>query len=249
MNYVDILLLLVAGFGAGLMDSMAGGGGLLTLPALLATGMPPLAALGTNKLQSAIGTTLAVIRYSRAGLVLWRSLCPAIGAAALGGTIGALGVQYVSPSLLKLLIPFMLCGAILYFVFSPRMSDSEAKPRISLMAYASVAAVIGAYDGFFGPGTGSFFAVSLVALVGMGLTRATANTKVLNLTSNLVSVASFAALGHMWWGLGLLMALANMVGAWIGSHLALRHGARLIRPLLVLVSLGLGAKLVWGWFS
>jgi len=136
-----------------------------------------------------------------------------------------------------------------YTIVSPRMSDEDAHERISAKSYTPVAGTIGFYDGFFGPGTGSFFATTLVALRGVGLTRATAQTKLFNLTSNLASVLFFTIGGKIWWGLGLCMAVGSMTGGWLGSHTAMRFGAKLIRPLLVILSLGLTARVLWSYFA
>jgi uncharacterized membrane protein YfcA len=129
------------------------------------------------------------------------------------------------------------------------MTDEDAHQRISARGYAPVGAAIGAYDGFFGPGTGSFFTATLVGLRGHGLTRATALTKLFNLTSNVASVLFFAIGGKMFWLLGLCMAGGAMLGGWIGSHTAMRFGAQVIRPLLVILSLGLTARLLWSYFA
>jgi uncharacterized membrane protein YfcA len=129
------------------------------------------------------------------------------------------------------------------------MSDEDAHQRISSQGYAPVAGAIGFYDGFFGPGTGTFFTTSLVALRGYGLTKATALTKLFNFTSNVASVLLFALGGHMQWLLGICMAAGAMLGGWLGSHTALKFGARLIRPLLVTISLGMTARLLWGYFA
>jgi len=239
-----MLVLAAAGFGAGVVDSIAGGGGLLTVPALLASGMPPIATLGTNKAQSSLGTSIATWRYHRAGLVSWRPLVPALVLTALGAALGAWLVQVIKIATLKLIIPVLMLAAIAYFLLSPRMTDEDAHQRISMAAYAGVASLIGFYDGFFGPGTGSFFAASLVVLAGMGLSRATGHTKALNLTSNIVSCMLFIHAGQIIWMVALVMGAANICGAWIGSHFAVRHGARLIRPLLVLVSLGMTVRLL-----
>ena len=154
-----------AGFGPGFVDAIAGGGGLLTVPALLAAGVPPLMTLGTNKAQSSVGTALATWRYSRAGLIAWRPLVPAIAATAVGAALGTLAVQIIQISTLKLIIPVLMLAAIVYFLASPRMTDEDAHQRISLKAYAGVAGCMGFYDGFFGPGTGSIIAATLVGLV------------------------------------------------------------------------------------
>lgn len=234
---------------AGFIDSIAGGGGLLTVPALLWAGLPAPTALGTNKLQSSFGTALAAKRYHRAGLFALRPNLGAVAMVLAGAALGAMAVQRLNPSVLKLVVPLLLIGAALYTLLSPKMHDHDGEDRLGQRGYLPMAGLIGGYDGFFGPGTGQFFALSLVSLRGMGLIRATGLTKLFNLTSNLTSVVVFALGGQIVWTLGLTMALGAMAGAWAGSHLATRHGARMIRPLLVTVSLCLTAKLVWGWFQ
>jgi uncharacterized membrane protein YfcA len=139
-------------------------------------------------------------------------------------------------------------GAALYTLLSSRMEDAATSPRLTQSAYLPVAGGIGFYDGFFGPGTGQFFAATLVALRGLGLTRATGLTKLLNLSSNVASLLVFALGGQVLWPLGLGMGAGAMAGAAIGTRLATRFGARLIRPLLVTASLALTGRLVWGWF-
>jgi len=239
-----LAILAAAGFGAGFVDSIAGGGGLLTVPALFAAGIPPILALGTNKLQSSVGTAIATWRYHRAGLIDWAALVPALLLTVVGAALGAWLVQGIQIATLKLIVPILMIAAIAYFLFSPRMTDADSHQRLSLTAYAPIAGAIGFYDGFFGPGTGSFLAASLVALVGLGLSRATGHTKALNLTSNIVAGALFIAAGKVLWSVALVMGLANIAGAWIGSHFALRHGASVIRPLLVVVSIGLTIRIL-----
>ena len=233
----------------GFIDSIAGGGGLIMMPTLLFAGLPPHVALGTNKLQSICGTTMAAWRYRKAGLFRVSPNKLLVGVVFAGALAGALTIQRIDGRALSLLVPVLLLAVALYTVFSPRMDDHEGEPRISGRGYLPLAGGIGFYDGFFGPGTGSFFAVSLVGLRGMGLTRATGLTKLLNLTSNLASVIVFALGGQILWLLGLCMAVGAMTGAWLGAHSATRFGARLIRPLLITASLALTGKLIWGWFA
>lgn len=233
----------------GFIDAIAGGGGLIMMPALLVSGVPPLFALGTNKLQSMFGTFVAMGNYGRKGLIEWRPNMPTALAVFAGAVAGALLVQRIDPSVLALVIPLLLLGNAAYVLLSPRMTDEDAHHRVSSRGYAPVGGAIGFYDGFFGPGTGSFFTSSLVALRGYGLTKATALTKFLNWTSNIASVLLFALGGKIIWLLGFSMAAGAMLGGWLGSHTAMRFGARLIRPLLVVASLGLTARLLWGWFA
>ena len=234
---------------AGFIDSIAGGGGLLVIPALLWSGIPPVVALGTNKLQSVFGTAVALRNYLRSGLVDWRSNLPTIVIAFAGGAAGVLAVQATRPDLLELIIPLLLVASALYVLASPRMTDDDAHQRLSNRGYAPVAGAIGFYDGFFGPGAGTFYTTSLVALRGAGLTRATAFTKLFNLASASASLLMFAFGGQIHWLLGLSMAAGAMAGGWLGSHSALRFGANLIRPLLVVISLALTARLLWTYFA
>ena len=233
----------------GFIDAVAGGGGLIMLPALLFSGASPIQALAPNKLQSVFGTAVATRNYARAGLVNWRDHKLAMVLVFIGATAGVLLVQTVDAGVLSLIIPLLLMSVAVYVLVSPRMTDDDAHHRLSERGYAPVGGLIGLYDGFFGPGTGSFFTTSLVALRGYGLTRATGVTKLLNFTSNVASVLFFALGGKMLWLLGLCMAAGAMLGGWLGSHSAIRFGARLIRPLLVVISLGLTARLLWGYFT
>ena len=233
----------------GIIDAIAGGGGLIMMPALLSAGVPPINALATNKLQSMFGTATACSNYACKGLVDWRANLLTVMLVFAGATAGVIIVQTIDTRALSLIIPLLLMASAIYVLISPRMTDDDAHQRISSRAYAPVGAAIGAYDGFFGPGTGSFFTTSLVGLRGLGLTRAAALTKLFNLTSNVASVLFFALGGKMFWLLGLCMAGGAMLGGWIGSHTAMRFGARLIRPLLVVLSLGLTARLLWSYFS
>ena len=232
----------------GFIDAIAGGGGLIMIPALLFSGVPPVQALATNKLQSMFGTATALRNYARSGLVDWRANRLSIALVFVGALGGAALVQIVDSAILALVVPVLLIAAAIYILVSPRMTDEDAPQRLSSRGYAPVGAGIGFYDGFFGPATGAFFTTSLVGLRGLGLTRATALTKLLNFTSNAASVLLFAIGGKTLWLLGLSMAAGAMIGGWIGSHTAIRFGARLIRPLLVVVSLGMTARLLWGAF-
>jgi len=245
----DIALMLFAvSLAAGLIDSIAGGGGLLALPALLWAGLPPLLALGTNKLQGSFGTLAASIGFWRQGLVDPRRMGPAIACTFVGAVTGTWLVQSLSTDTLQTLVPLLLIGFALYFLLSPRIADQDAAARIGPLPFALlIGTLVGGYDGFFGPGTGSFFVLAYVALLGYNLRRATAHTKVLNFTSNIASLLAFALAGNLIWPLGLLMAVGQFSGAWIGSHLAVRHGARLIRPALVAVSLLVSLKLLLGF--
>lgn len=233
----------------GFIDAIAGGGGLIMMPALLFTGVPPLHALGTNKLQSMFGTSMALRTFARTGLVEWRRNRLSVAVVFAGALIGCVLVQSIEIRVLRLIIPLLLIAVALYVLLSPRMTDEDAHQRVTSTGYSPVAAGIGFYDGFFGPGTGTFFTASLVGLRGYGLTKATALTKLLNFTSNVASVILFALGGKVLWLLGLCMAAGAMAGGWLGSHTAMRFGAGLIRPLMVLMSLGLTGRLLWDYLA
>ena len=233
----------------GFIDAIAGGGGLIMMPALLFCGVPPIQALGTNKLQSMFGTGTALRNFWRSGLVDWRRNRLTVAVVFVGAVIGVLIVQSLDTKLLNLIIPVLLVASAIYILLSPRMTDEDAHHRVSSAGYAPIGGAIGFYDGFFGPGAGTFYTTSLVALRGYGLTKATALTKLINWTSNIASVLFFALGGHVFWLLGLCMGLGAMAGGWLGSHTALRFGARLIGPVLVVISLALTGRLLWGYFA
>ena len=239
-----MLLVGVAGL-AGMIDAIAGGGGLLALPAILWAGLPPVQALATNKLQGSFGTFTASYNFIRRGEIDLRRLRIPIVMTFIGSVSGTLAVQRLGSDLLNHIVPALLIAFALYFLFSPRIGDQDAHHRISHGLFGLLIGFsLGFYDGFFGPGTGSFFAAAFVLLLGYNLRRATAGTKVLNFTSNIASLIFFALAGQVVWQVGLPMGLAQMAGAWIGSHLVIRHGTRLIRPLLVVVSLAISTKLL-----
>ncbi len=233
----------------GFIDAVAGGGGLVMMPVLLSAPLPPHVVLGTNKVQSMCGTAVATWRYHRAGLFSFRASAPAAAVVFCGAFAGSLAIQRLSADVLKLVVPVLLIAVALYTVLSRSMTDEDRHARLTERGYLPVGAGVGFYDGFFGPGAGQFFATTLVGLRGLGLTRATGLTKYLNVTSNIASVIVFSLGGQAMWLLGLCMGAGAMTGAWIGSHFATRFGARLIRPFLVVVSIGLTVRLVWGWFS
>ncbi len=240
------LLVAVAAL-AGMIDAIAGGGGLLALPALLWAGLPPVQALATNKLQGSFGTLTASFNFVRRAEIDLRRLRIPILMTFVGSATGTLAVQHLGSELLEHVVPSLLIAFALYFLLSPRIGDEDAHHRVSHGLFGLLVGFgVGFYDGFFGPGTGSFFAAAFVLLLGYNLRRATAGTKVLNFTSNIASLIVFALAGQVVWQVGLPMGVAQAAGAWLGSHLVIRHGTRLIRPLLVGVSLAISLKLLLG---
>ena len=236
-------------FLAGVVDALAGGGGLITLPAYLAAGLPPALVLGTNKLASSVGTVVSTVRYRRAVKLSLRPFLPVVAMALFGAGLGARLALHVDPSWIRpLLLTVLPVVAWLLWSrkdfgnadFSAHLSAEERRRR-GLM----IALPIGVYDGFFGPGTGTFFALALARWGRHDLLGATARAKVLNLASNLAALAAFAWAGRVHWGVGLSMSILSVAGHWVGSHLGVRDGARVIRPVVMLVCAGLFAKILF----
>ena len=243
---VDLLMLLtLVAVVAGFVDAVAGGGGLLTVPALLVGGLSPAQALATNKLQGTFGTFSAVLTFLRAGHIPLRSLWPAVLTVALGAGFGAWAAQIITASLLDQVIPVLLMVIAAYYVFSPGAGDVERHHRLSSGAYTATAApAVGFYDGFFGPGTGAFFTTANVILRGQNLLTATAHAKLFNFTSNFAALVVFIAGGQTLWLLGLLMGCGQIIGALLGSRLVVRRGAGLVRPMLIAMSLLITVNLI-----
>ena len=244
MDFWVVVLLAHTALLAGAVDAIAGGGGLITLPALLAAGLPPHLALGTNKGQSVWGSGAALVAFWRAGKVdrarAWWTFLLGLG----GSLAGAQLVLLVAPQTLRPVVIGMLIGAaVLLMVKKPQRDDDLPHGRPWVVA--ALALGIGVYDGFFGPGTGTFLIVGFVALCGMSMVRATANAKVVNFASNLAALAAFAHAGTVMWRVALPMAAGQFIGGIVGARLAVKGGARLIRIMVLVVSSALVAKLAY----
>jgi uncharacterized protein len=246
LTLLTALSLFAVAIMAGFVDSIAGGGGLLTIPALLAAGLPPTSALATNKLQSCFGSFMASWTFTRHGMVQPGKCKLAFILTFIGAGAGAWTVQLLDNNWLAGLMPFLLLAIAFYVLYAPRLGDEDARQRLSYPLFSIfLGGGIGFYDGFFGPGTGSFFALSFVGLLGYGLARATAHAKLLNFSSNLASLLLFSLGGQVIIPYGLAMAGGQALGAMLGARLVLRHGSVIIRPLLVITSLALTARLIY----
>lgn len=246
---IKLALLTAAAMLAGFVDSIAGGGGLIALPALLAVGVPPHMALGTNKMQSCFGSGTASLRYAGSGLVKREKLGVGIVFTLIGAAIGTWLIQMISADFLSKLIPFFLTAIFLYTLFSPDMGKQERHCRVHKgMFYTVSGLLLGFYDGFFGPGTGSMWTIALVALAGLDLKSATANTKITNFTSNIVALTVFLIGGNVVFLAGGLMAVGQIIGAWLGSHLVINKGTRFVRIFFLCVVAVTIINLYWKEF-
>jgi uncharacterized membrane protein YfcA len=240
------LLLVLAAFCAGFVDSIAGGGGLISVPALLLAGASPVEALATNKLQGTFGAGTAMVAYARAGHVRPQDQLGMAAISAAAGAGGAMVAHLIPAEVLRIIMPVVLIGVAAFFALKSGLSDDARTERVKPAVFAVTAVpAIAAYDGFFGPGTGSFFMMGFVLLAGYGVLKATAHTKMLNFASNLGSLLVFVFSGATWWGVGLAMAGGQIAGASLGARVAMRVGARVIKSLLVVTSTAMALRLLW----
>ena len=237
---MDLLFVSLASLLAGGIDAIVGGGGLVLVPALFAVypNAAPATLFGTNKSASVWGTSIATVQYSRRVQMRWAVLGPAAGAALVGSFLGAWAVTLIDPGFLRRALPLILLAVLLYTLARKDLGRTHAprhtRGRETLLA-CLIGAVIGWYDGFFGPGTGSFFIFLFVRLLGYDFLNASAAAKLLNVATNIAAIALFAAKGHVWWHIGLVMAAANVTGSLIGTRLALKHGAGFVRGVFIVV--------------
>jgi uncharacterized membrane protein YfcA len=232
----------------GLIDSMAGGGGLITLPALIAAGLPPHVALATNKVQSAIGTSFSTFRYLRSGYVILPLGITGFAFSFVGSYAGAWTVLHVPGSSLEALIPVLIVIVAAITFLRKDFGVTDQRDRVERRHFVMAGAfafVLGFYDGFFGPGTGSFLAFGFVLFFHFGFLRATAHAKLLNLASNYAAILAFVLGGEIAWIVALPMGIANVTGAWTGAGLAIKGGARVIKPVFGLVLLALLVKITF----
>lgn len=242
-----ILMLTAVATVAGFIDAIAGGGGLLTIPAMLLANIPPVLTLGTNKLQAASGALTASITMIKKGVVSPSKMKLAIAGAFIGSVLGTIAVQMSPPDMLEKLIPFLIAAIGIYTLFAPSLGEVEAEPRVSESTWQRVVApLIGFYDGYVGPGTGMFFALGNVALRGRQIIAATGAAKVLNLSTNIASLIFFIIGGNVLWKVGLAMMVGQTIGAYAGSHMVVKGGSKIIRPVIVLVCLAMVTKYMMG---
>lgn len=239
-------VLFVAGLSAGFVDAIAGGGGLITVPVLLWTGLPPQVALGTNKLQSIFGTALAALRYGRAGFLRWKTLKLGLAITLIAAILGALVVSKIDAGFLRQFIPALLIGIAIWLWLQPNLGLKPGPPRMSITGFSALfGIVLGFYDGFFGPGTGSFWTIACMLLLGLELSAATGHTKAMNLASNLGALVIFIPTSQIRYDFAAIMILGQLIGASLGSGLVITRGSSFIRPIFLSVVVAIAARLLW----
>jgi uncharacterized protein len=238
------------GLVAGFVDSIAGGGGLITLPVLLSFGIPATHALGTNKLQATCGSGSAAWHHVKFRTVSLSDCVQGILFTMLGAIAGTLLVQKIDPSFLKEFIPILLVVIAIYVLLKPRLGAQDLHPRMSPVVFHVVfGLVLGFYDGFLGPGTGSFWTMAYMLGLGFNLTKATGHTKVMNFASNIASLLFFALSGKVLYTAGLAMGAGQLIGAKIGSGMVITKGAKFIRPIFITMVLAITFKLLYDTYA
>ena len=250
LSYQIIILLFAVAAFAGCIDAIAGGGGLITIPALLWAGIPPTQALATNKLQACGGSFFASWYFIRQGIVSVKQMKLAITCAFIGAALGTIAVQLIDIRILETILPFLILTIGGYFLFSKKLSDDDKHQVLTPTAFAFTAALaVGLYDGFFGPGTGSFFALAGISLRGYGIIKSTAIAKTLNFSTNIASLIIFLFAGKIVWTIGVVMMFGQVIGAWLGSHCLFSINPKLLRMLVVIMCFGMLIKYSYdmGW--
>jgi uncharacterized membrane protein YfcA len=246
IEWWQIGLLFVTGLVAGFVDTLAGGGGLLTLPVLLTICPDPKIALGTNKLQASFGSTSAAFHFARAGALNLRDCVRACVLAFLGSLAGSIFVQQFDSHLLKQFVPVLLLVVAVFVWLRPQLGEQDIHPRISRMRFDFVFALgIGFYDGLFGPGTGTFLALAYMLGLGFNLAKATAHAKALNCASNIAALLVFLCVKKVWFVAGIAMGCGQWLGARLGSRMVIKRGAKFIRPVFLTMVVLITLKMIW----
>ncbi|UDF36186.1 UNVERIFIED_ORG: TSUP family transporter [Shinella sp. XGS7] len=250
---LELLTVALASLLAGFVDAVVGGGGLVLVPALFSVfpSAAPATLFGTNKGGAIWGTAWASVQFARRVTLPWHALLPAAGAALGGSFIGAWAVTLVDPSGLRKALPLILLAVLLYTLAKKdlgRTHEPRYQGRVEALLASAIGLVIGFYDGFFGPGTGSFFVFLFVRLLGFDFLHASASAKLLNTATNGAALLLFALKGHVWWHIAAVMAVTNVMGSLLGTRLALKHGAGFVRGMFVLVVSALILKTGWDAF-
>lgn len=248
---LDYLIVCPLVFLAGFVDAVAGGGGLISLPAYMMVGLNPIDAIGTNKFSASCGTLVATMRYSRCGYIHWRELVPAIMTALIGSWIGARLALLVDNEIFKIIM-LMILPITAFFVLNKRTLSKYRCPYPggkTMTIIALLALMMGVYDGFYGPGTGTFLMLMLVGIAHVNLQEAVGTTKVINLSTNLASLSVFIVHGKVLFPLALVAAVFGVAGNFIGARYFTRKGAGFVKPIIVFVLAIFFVKLCWELFA
>jgi len=251
---VDELILFPLIFLAGFVDSIAGGGGLISLPAYLFIGVPSHYALGTNKLSSTIGTIFSTLRYAHGRTIVYSIGIPSVVGSLIGSYIGSKLALFLSDDVLKLVLTFLIpIAAVIVFISRPRGNGEKKNEKVygnakTITISALIGLAIGAYDGFFGPGTGTFLIIFYVSILSLDHVSASGTAKIVNLASNIGALVTFIAGEKVFYSLGLPAALFGIAGNWLGSGVALKRGAKVIKPVMLVVLVLLFIKIITDMF-
>ena len=240
---IEILtFLFCVGVVAGFLDTLVGGGGLLAVPALLLSGIPPIYVLGTNKFQGSMGTGLATFLIFKKKKLDWNSVKNLMFASFIGSIVGGVIIQFFDTQFLSFVIPIVLVFIAIYFIISPKPKSITSNPKPNKKFELYAVPVVGFYDGMFGPGAGSFFAMTGVMLKKLEIIQATILAKPLNFASNIAGFIVFFSFGHIAFLIGLLMMMGQMIGAFFGTHYLLKANPLIIRLLIVIISISMLIK-------
>lgn len=219
------------GFLAGFIDAIAGGGGLISLPALILTGMPISDALGSNKFQASVGTSVATYKYYQKGFIKFSTVRRGLIMGLIGAVCGACLANYVSNHFMQFIVPFLLLGVFLFNFFQKSLGVHPGIKRLSENIFFPVFGfILGFYDAFFGPGTGNFWIISIVFFLGYTFLEASGYAKILNLKSNVFGLIVFLCYGKVNFLIGIVMAIGQMLGGYLGAHAVILKGSKLVRP-------------------
>ncbi|WP_163532470.1 TSUP family transporter [Helicobacter suis] len=234
--YVLALSFIIA-FCAGWVDAIAGGGGLITVPFLVYLGIPQYYILATYKLQMLLGHLTSVLNFFVKGALHFKGVALGVVFIALSTALGTLLTLYLSPEILRIIVPILMCGVFIYTLLAPKVGEEDTKPKIKpALFYTVVIFILGFYDGFFGPGASSFIIFAFVTFLGLNMKKAVVRAKLMGFTSNIVSLVIFIGGGHVLWSIGLLMSAGQILGAWIGSNLVLTKKVKFIRIVFLCVA-------------
>ncbi|MET9337816.1 TSUP family transporter [Nonomuraea sp. NPDC003804] len=253
MSLEQVIVLLVAAAGAGWIDAVVGGGGLLQLPALMVAGVPTVQAIATNKLAAIFGTASAAVTYARTTKLDREVAVPAGALAVLSSGLGATAAAAISSGVLRPLVMVVLLGVAAFVTLRPSFGalpqpHLRTRTRVGA-AIVAAGVVIAFYDGIMGPGTGTFLIIAFTTILGLDFVHASATAKIINTGTNFGALLVFGFQGHLLWGLGLGMAACNIAGAQLGARMALRRGAGFVRVVLLCVVVAMVARLAWQQFA